>query len=206
MGTRSLLLLGEESPVSEAEFKTLQEAIQQLDPQLRAWVRQRIGPALARRLDVGDVLQDAYKKALEEWPKQPRWKLSVADWLRRKVKDTLRDLCRYHFAQIRDVTRESPLPENSDVQKQPVFHDPGTSPSSALGREDLVQLFRDTLKMLPDNDQAILGKLYLQRRSLQEAAEELGLGEGTARQRKARALRRLAALWKQLHGLEGYEP
>jgi RNA polymerase sigma-70 factor (ECF subfamily) len=198
--------LRKESPVSKADFKTLEEAIEHLHPQLRAWVQQRIGPALARRLDAEDVLQDVYLRARQAWHNQPQSQLPVDVWLRRKVTDTLRDLCRYHHAQVRDLAKESPLPEGSAGQDQPGFHDPGTSPSSALGREDLVQLFRDALKMLPDSDQAILGKLYLERRSLQEAAEELGLSEGTARVRKTRAVRRLAALWKQLHGLEGDEP
>jgi RNA polymerase sigma-70 factor, ECF subfamily len=124
-------------------------------------------------------------------------------WLYCKVMDCLADQYDAHTAQKRDIYRQRRLPEGSASQIGLGLVNRGTSPSGALARKELEERMRRALEMLRPEDREILCMRHYDQLSLTEVAHVLGISDGTARQRYARARLRLRELWKKRYGQEG---
>jgi RNA polymerase sigma-70 factor (ECF subfamily) len=82
--------------------------------------------------------------------------------------------------------------------------DSGTSPSSALAREELQERVKWMVENLGENDHEILWMRHYDQLSFSEAATVLGISENAATVRYARAVRRLRDKWLQTEkGSEG---
>jgi RNA polymerase sigma-70 factor (ECF subfamily) len=86
-----------------------------------------------------------------------------------------------------------PLPEDS-VLRLARLVSTGASPSQALIRNEMRQRLRAALEELAPHDREILVMRNLERLSVAEIAEVLGLTEGAVKVRHLRALRRLRAI------------
>jgi RNA polymerase sigma-70 factor (ECF subfamily) len=103
-------------------------------------VRLRMDGRLAARVDVSDVLQEAYLDAarqVESYLRQPTVAFYV--WLRGLAWERLLNFHRQHLgAQCRAVGREAPLPAESSLLLGQQLLAQGPSPSHALVKEELV--------------------------------------------------------------------
>src|SRR3954471_10227780 len=111
---------------------------------LRRAVALRLDPALARRLDASDIVQDVLLEAsrrLSEYLKNPS--MPFALWLRQLAKDRMIDAHRFHrLAQRRSLDREQATAppawaESSSAQLLAELLDPERTPGSAAVQHEL---------------------------------------------------------------------
>lgn len=167
-------------------------------PQLDRLVRLRMDPRLAGRLDPSDVVQevllDASRKLSDYLKDRP---LPFYPWLRAIAWERLVKLHRHHMgAGKRDVRREQglPLPDESAIPLADHLIDRHSGPRSHLVREEMRRRVRSALEQLAEADREVLVLRYLEQLSMREIAAVTDTTEAAARQRHARALRRLGAL------------
>jgi len=96
---------GGDAPALEALFARYYERV-------RRMVRLRLGPALRKRLDSGDILQETFLEALRTFNRfEMRDQGSFINWLARLAENRIRDAADYHQAAKRAAEREVPLPQ-----------------------------------------------------------------------------------------------
>jgi RNA polymerase sigma-70 factor (ECF subfamily) len=180
------------------------EAVDRLLDRHREAVRRMIGmrldPAIARRLDASDVVQDVLLEASQRL----RDYLDNQDmpfhlWLRHIARDHLIDAHRRHRkAQRRTVDREQPihgpLADHSSLELAAQLIDRELTPATAALRHELQARFQAVLTDLGDEDREIILMRHFEQLSNQEVARELDLSEAAAAMRHLRALRRLRKL------------
>jgi RNA polymerase sigma-70 factor (ECF subfamily) len=192
-----------ESTVDLAELAALGKVFEEHRAKLLAMVKQRMDSALAARIDPEEILNETFLRARDRWPDFKQSGMTSYSWLYQKVLECLFDQYDRHTAQKRDIYRQRRLPRGSASQIGVGLVNRGTSPSGALARKELEERMRQTLGMLRPEDMEILCMRHYDQLSLTEAAQVLGISDGTARQRYARARLRLRELWKKLYGQEG---
>jgi len=163
-------------------------------------VRFRMDPAFRARMDVADVLQEAYLDVLRrfaEWPKDGS--LSAFIWLRQRVLQALWDLQRNHSREKRAVQRERAVAEvwdsdSTNISLASYLVDDLTSPShAAIKREDRRGLHA-ALERLSELDREVLALRHFEQLSNVETAQALSLTPTAASNRYVRATIRLAEL------------
>ena len=167
------------------------------DP-LRRVIDLRLDPALARRVDASDIVQDVLIEAnqrLVEYLKSPDMPFHL--WLRHLAQDRIIDTHRRHrLAQRRSVDREQAIARPAwadDSSASLVAHliDTERTPTSEAIRNELQRRLSDAIDQLSDDDRDIVLMRHHEALSNQEVANALGLTEAAASMRYLRALRRL---------------
>lgn len=147
-----------------------------------------------------DLLQEVFLKV---WTRAEQWqgKGSFKAWLYRIATN----LALNHLRQIRR-RREQPLEITESVSEEdesdyiPAWMVDG----SALGPDQIIEkieervIFRELVKRLPEEKQAVFRLVHTLEMSIASAADELGIPEGTAKSRLYYAKRHLAAEWQAL--------
>lgn len=167
---------------------------------LRRMVALRMDPALRRRVDASDIVQDALLSAsrrLEEYLRAPPMPFHL--WLRQLAKERLIDAHRRHReAARRSLDREQALApayaERSSIDLARALRDAELTPAAAAVRHELQQRFRAALDTLGEQDREVVLMRHVEHLSNQEVAQALGLSEPAAGMRYLRALRRLRAV------------
>jgi RNA polymerase sigma-70 factor, ECF subfamily len=166
---------------------------------LRRAVDLRLDPALARRVDASDIVQDVLleaNKRLKEYLRHPAMPFHL--WLRHLAKDRVIDAHRFHRrAQRRSLDREqAQLPAwagDSSVQLLAHLLDPDRTPASAALQQEMERRLRQALDALGEDDREVIWMRHYEQLGNQEVAAALGLTEAAASMRYLRALRRLRA-------------
>ena len=164
---------------------------------LRRVVGLRLDPALARRVDASDVVQDVLLEAsrrLQDYLRDP--KLPFHLWLRHLAKDRLIDAHRFHRqAQRRSLDREQAhapaWADASSVQLIAQLLDHERTPASAAVQQELERRLQEALGRMDEPDREVILMRHHEGLSNQEVAAALGLSEAAASMRYLRALRRL---------------
>jgi RNA polymerase sigma-70 factor (ECF subfamily) len=169
------------------------------DP-LRRAVELRLDPALARRVDASDIVQDVLVEAnrrLRDYLKDPAMPFHL--WLRHLAKDRLIDAHRFHRkAQRRSLDREQAThppawAAESSVQLLAQLLDQEKTPASAAVQQELERRLRDAVTQLEDADREVILMRHYEGLGNQEVAAALDLTAAAASMRYLRALRRLRA-------------
>ena len=162
-------------------------------------VAARLDRRLSARLDPSDIVQDTLADAagqMDDYLRNPA--IPFFGWLRLIAGEHIREAHRRHlFSQRRSITRESRIPEFTDesavdLVRQLTAHD--TSPSNRLMRQERSEQVKEALATLSPQDREVLAIRYVERLSMAEMAEALGMSEGAAKQRHLRAVVRLKGL------------
>jgi RNA polymerase sigma-70 factor (ECF subfamily) len=165
---------------------------------LRRAVELRLDPALARRVDASDIVQDVLLEAnrrLREYLKDPAMPFHL--WLRHLAKDRLIDAHRFHRkAQRRSLDREQAVQppawaEGSSVQLLAQLLDPEKTPATEAVQRELERRLHDAVAELDEADREVILMRHYEALGNQEVAAALGLTEAAASMRYLRALRRL---------------
>ncbi|MFZ5831737.1 MAG: sigma-70 family RNA polymerase sigma factor [Planctomycetota bacterium] len=165
---------------------------------LRRMVLLRLDVRLVGKLDLDDVLQDAFAEASRRYTaflERPTVPLLV--WLRQITSQVLIDAHRrYLGAQKRSVNREVSIDRWDGRSNHSAFlveHliDSLTSPSQFAVRNELLQGLRAALENLDETDREVLVLRHLEEMSNNETAEILGIDKSAASKRYVRALSRL---------------
>jgi RNA polymerase sigma-70 factor (ECF subfamily) len=168
---------------------------------LRRMIDLRLDPALARRVDASDIVQDVLLEAsrrLNDYLRNPVMPFHL--WLRHIAKDRLIDAHRRHrLAQRRSLDREQPIlpaafADRSSIELAAQFLDPDVTPASAAIRHELERRLESAVASLDEDDRDIILMRHFEQLSNQEVAALLGLSEAAASMRYLRAVRRLRAL------------
>jgi RNA polymerase sigma-70 factor (ECF subfamily) len=167
---------------------------------LRRAVAVRLDPALARRVDASDIVQDVLIEAsgrLRDYLKNPT--MPFALWLRQLAQDRLIDAHRFHRkAQRRSLDREQPTgpPAWSDASSVELLReliDPERTPGSAALHQELERRLGEAIARLDEPDREVILLRHHEGLSNQDVAAQYGLTEAAASMRYLRALRRLRA-------------
>jgi RNA polymerase sigma-70 factor (ECF subfamily) len=179
--------------VRAGDRQAFEQLLSQHRPYLRRLVGLRLDPRLRPRVDVSDVVQDAYLEALKRWDTYvARPALPFRLWLRQIALDRALKARRQHLgAARRALQREVPLPEGSSLTlaRQLVAADP--APGQRLDLRDLARRVRQAVARLPEADREVVVLRHFEGLSNQEVACLLGLDPAAASKRHGRALLRL---------------
>jgi RNA polymerase sigma-70 factor (ECF subfamily) len=165
---------------------------------LRRMVQLRMDPALARRVDSSDVVQEVLIEAsrrLTDYLARPA--MPFALWLRSMARDRLIDAHRRHReAARRSLDREQPLAggddsSTADLQPGAWLADRELTPAAAALQAEAARRFQDAIARLDETDREVLLMRHFEQLSNQEVAAALGLSEAAASMRHLRAIKRL---------------
>ena len=168
---------------------------------LRKVIGLRLDPAVARRVDASDIVQDVLVEAnqrLTEYLKAPNMPFHL--WLRHLAQDRIIDTHRRHrLAQRRSIDREQAIArpvwadesENSLVAQ---LTDPEKTPASEAVQGELARRLAASLNELSEDDREIILLRHHEQLANQDVAKLLDLTEAAASMRYLRALRRLRAV------------
>lgn len=164
---------------------------------LRRAVAMRLDPALARRIDASDIVQDVLLEASQRMTNYLQHGNMPFDlWLRQLARDHIVDAHRRHRkAQRRSLDREQPIysarSDQSSMDLAAAFIDPEKTPAAAAMRRELQQRFFQALAQLGEDDREIIVLRHIEQMANQDVATLLQLTEAAASMRYLRALRRL---------------
>ncbi len=170
------------------------------DP-LRKMIGLRLDPAIARRVDASDIVQDVLLEAnqrLTEYLKKPDMPFHL--WLRHLAQDRIIDTHRRHrIAQRRSIDREQSITrpawaDESSASLVQQFVDTERTPASAAIQHELQRKLADAVNQLADDDREIILMRHHELLSNQEVAAALKLTEAAASMRYLRAVRRLKTI------------
>jgi RNA polymerase sigma-70 factor (ECF subfamily) len=165
---------------------------------LRRMLGLRMDPALQRRVDASDIVQDVLVEAnrrLTEYLASP--KLPFHLWLRQIARDRLIDAHRRHrLAARRSLDREQPneapaTGDHSALDLVGLIADREITPATAATMRELELRFQAALATLDEADREVILMRHFERLSNQEVAAALELSEAAAGMRYLRAMRRL---------------
>jgi RNA polymerase sigma-70 factor (ECF subfamily) len=187
---------------AEAEDKqALGELLTRHAERLRRMVRLRLDRRLQGRIDVSDVLQEAYLDAMRCFPEYKRQnEMSFFVWLRCITGRRLMDLHRFHLgAQARDARREislngGGLPEATSAALAAQLMGICSSPSEAAMRAERRAKIEEALERMDPFDREVLALRHFEQLNNVETAQVLGIHESAASKRHLRALKRLKQL------------
>lgn len=165
---------------------------------LRQMVHFRLDRRLIRRIDVDDVLQDAFIDAetrLEHFAKTQA-EASPYVWLRLITLQTLMDAHRRHLGtQARDASREQSIHLGGDQttlnSMAQLLVGQLTSPSQAIQRAESIEQIQAALEQMNPIDQEILALRNFEELTNAEVSEVLKISASAASLRYIRALKRL---------------
>ncbi len=158
----------------------------------------RLDGRLLGKVDVEDILQDAYvetARRIQDYLERPSVPFFI--WLRQIASQVLIDAHRrYLGAKMRDVNRELSLhqwrsPGNSSAFLAASLADSLTTPSQCAVRNETVFELRDSLEKLEQIDREVLVLRHLEELSNNEVAQVLSIDKYAASKRYLRALERL---------------
>jgi RNA polymerase sigma-70 factor, ECF subfamily len=167
---------------------------------LRRMIALRLDDRVAARVDASDVVQEALADASRKLADYARHRpLPFYPWLHRLAAERLAAVHRRHRqSQARSVAREEADAfawSDSSAQlmvNRLAANDP--TPSHALLREEERRHVHAALQALAPIDREILMMHYLEELGFPEIAAILAIGQGAAKMRHLRALRRLRSL------------
>ena len=176
----------------------LEQLFTQYEPRLRKLVLFRIDNRLKRRLDVDDLLQEAWLAISQRLPhflKQPD-QASCYVWMRLVTAQTMTDLHRRHLGtKARDAAKDLSFRQASPNATSQSIADflvaRGTSPTGAVARAEAADQIREAVADMEPTDQEILALRHFEELTNAEVAEILGITGAAASTRYIRALKKL---------------
>src|SRR5947209_9102157 len=154
---------------------------------LRRVIDLRLDPAVARRVDASDIVQDVLIEAnqrLTDYLKSPGMPFHL--WLRHLAQDRIIDTHRRHrLAQRRSVDREQAIArpawaDESSVSLVAQLIDTERTPTSEAIQTELQRRLNAAIDRLSDDDREIILMRHHEGLSNQEVASALGLTEAAA--------------------------
>jgi RNA polymerase sigma-70 factor, ECF subfamily len=189
--------------------EALADAMTHFVARLQQAVALHLDPRLSQRVDVADVLQQAFLDARKQLPRylqEPT--VPVFVWLRGVVLNTLADFHRRHLgAKMRDarqeVSAQRPVsPQASSMALATCLAGNLTSPSQAAMREEVIQQVEQALDRMEPIDREVLVLRHLEELSNDETAAVLGVNKATASRRHIRAMTRFREVLLAIAGFE----
>lgn len=158
---------------------------------LSAMVGRLIGPRLAARIGVDDVLQTAFLRARTQWIDRPPEPDARYCWLYGIVRNQVLDEIRKATGATRSLDREISLPDDSVADVVMGLVRSQTTPSGVAVRREEAALVRRALARLKPRDCEIITMRVFDDLTFPEIGRLLDRPENTVTQRYHRALHKL---------------
>lgn len=178
------------------------ELFLEYEERLERMVSFRLDSRVAKRVDPGDILQEAYlvaSRRCDEYLASPT--VSFYVWLRQLTFQQVLAAHRWHFRQKRDARQElrrrSSVGSTSLAIAEALIADQ-TSPSQAMLQAEHLEQLEEAFENLDEIDREVLALRHFEQLGNDEAAEVLGLSKTAASNRYVRAVRRLGLLIRRL--------
>lgn len=155
-------------------------------PRLRAFVRRRLSPELARLESPTEIVQSACRELLEEVRRAPFGSVVMQWRLMRRALRKIVQKHRYHVARKRGGRLE-PARESVDA-----LIDSARGPLAIVETEERSKALAEAMMRLPCRYQRVIDGVHFERRSHAEVARELGISEDASKMLLSRAMARLA--------------
>ena len=158
-------------------------------PQLRAFVRLRLGPGLRGKESGDDIVQSVCRQLLQDIDRfEFRGEVSFKHWLYLAALRKIKDRHRFYHREKRSLQREFPLDDSSTVAREYVSL--STPSQLAMQREDLA-MFERVFDALPEDYKEVITLSRLIGLSQTEIAQQMDRTEGAVRVLLFRALAKL---------------
>ncbi|MCR9243855.1 MAG: RNA polymerase sigma factor [bacterium] len=164
-------------------------------PALTAYLRSRVGSALAARESISDLTQSVCREVLDDldeldFDSEEAFRAYLFLQASRKVIDR----SRYYGMKKRNVAREVAMPTAAESREMLRGLAMLVTPSHAAGAREELERVEHALEGLPDNQREAVMLSRIGGLSYTDIARQLGLSESAVRGLVARGLARLAAL------------
>lgn len=165
---------------------------------LRRMIDSRLDPAISRREDASDIVQNVIfeaHKRLAQYLANPSMPFQL--WLRHIAQDHIIDAHRRHRqAQRRSLDREQylssgPMSDQSSMDLAAQLFDRQPTPASEAMRHELRSNLISAINSLNSDDREVILMRHVEQMSNQEVASTQGVTEAAASMRYLRAIRRL---------------
>jgi RNA polymerase sigma-70 factor, ECF subfamily len=161
-------------------------------------IRRHLKRVVDNEAAVQDVMQETF---LRVWTRAEQWdgRGSFVGWLYRIATNLA-----FNYLRSMRRRREQPLEAQPDEdQVGPEYlpawiMDPAPGPDAVFESLEWREQFRHLVQDLPEDKREVLYLVHQMEMSIQAAAEELGIPEGTAKSRLHYAKKRLAQQWQDL--------
>ncbi len=163
-------------------------------PALVAYLRARVGGALAQRESVSDLAQSVCREVLQDraelrFESEEAFRAFLFLQASRKVVDRYR----FHKMAMRDPAREVDMPSESEARELLTNFAQWITPSRAAGAREELDRVEQAVHELPDNQREAVLLSRIGGISYPEIARQMELSEAAVRSLVARGLARLAA-------------
>ncbi len=163
-------------------------------PALVAYLRARVGGALAARESISDLAQSVCREVLLDqpqlhFPNEESFRAYLFLQASRKVVDRYR----YHKMAMRDPAREVDLPSESEARELLSGFAQMITPSRNAGAREELDRVEQAVHELPDNQREVVLLSRIGGISYTQIARQMGISEAAVRSLAARGLAKLAA-------------
>ena len=174
---------------------------------LRRVVKLRMDRRMQGRVDVSDVLQEAFvdfASRAAEYVDNPNMPFYL--WIRYLTGQRLQLLHRHHLGTLmRDAGREvsihrGPMPQATSVSLAAQLLGRFTSVTQAVQRAEMQIRLQDAINSMDEIDREILALRHFEELSNEETAQVLGIKRSTASSRHLRAIKRLKEILTAIPG------
>jgi RNA polymerase sigma-70 factor, ECF subfamily len=146
------------------------------DAHLLAHARSRIGASLLRVLDPDEVVDEAWIRVFEAWDDfQYEKKHALRAWLCLQVDRVILDRCRRERRRPPEVVLASDTTTGTGAE----IPEPGSGPATVVARRDRREALVRAIDELPDIYRRALRAIWLEEKSRDEVAKELGIKPNT---------------------------
>ncbi|TWT51925.1 RNA polymerase sigma factor SigD [Thalassoglobus neptunius] len=185
----------------------LAELFELYKPRLQRMVELRLDRRLQRRVDSGDVVQDAYVNLQQKFSGYLKKRdLPLFLWFRLEVGQKLIDVHRHHLGvKMRDVGQEVSLhiggvPSVASITLAEHLMGRLSTVSQAAMKAEVKIKVQDALNTMDENDREMLVLRHFEELSNSESALALGISPTAACNRYVRALKRLRQVFERMPG------
>lgn len=174
---------------------------------LRRLVKLRMDRRMQGRVDVSDVLQEAFvdfASRASDYVEDPSMPFYL--WIRFLTGQRLQLMHRHHLGTLmRDAGREvsihrGPMPQATSVSLAAQLLGRFTSVTQAVQRAEMQIRLQEAINSMDDMDREILALRHFEELSNEETAQILGIKRSTASSRHLRAIRRLKQILQSTPG------
>lgn len=183
-----------EDRIRQGDAAALVAYLEAQRPPLLAYIRRRLGAALARKVEAEDIFQEMSVRAVAALPSLELGERDPFSWLCQVAEQRLIDAFRRFGAEKRDMRREVPIDAGSSDEQEGLIAllvASLTSPSMAVARDHRQQKLLEALERLPRDAREAIRLRYMENLPSKEIAEKLGKTDGAIRVLLTRSLQKL---------------
>jgi len=183
--------------VRRGDVAALGQFIDERRHALTAYIQRKLGPALRRKIEPEDVLQEVSVSAVAALKRVDLTGHDPFGWLCQLADRRIVDAHRHFASQKRAADREVALDAQQQTSRAQLINMlvvSMTTPSQQLSRQGRELRLHAALAKLPDEQRELLRMRYVEGLPTKEIAERVGKGDGAVRVTLSRAVRRLQEL------------